>query len=139
MIRIIFPVQCTCLTVFLHNLSLRVIFGLPLGLETSTSYSILVFTQSLSSFHNIFPYHYNMFCCSTEIKSSIPRLFFNSFLLTLPFTLTSHIHLTIFYLCRLKCHLIFFPYRPSLTSIQHTMSHTTAVKSPSHYQQGSHR
>jgi len=37
------------------------------------------------------------------------------------------------HLCPLKCHLIFFPYRPGLTSMQHTTVHTTAVQSPSHY------
>jgi len=38
------------------------------------------------------------------------------------------------HLCPLKCHLIFFPYRPDLTCMQHTTSHTTAVQSPSHNQ-----
>ena len=33
-----------------------------------------------------------------------------------------------FQLCWLKCRLIFFPYRPGLTSMQHTVSHTTAVQ-----------
>ena len=36
----ILPVQFTCLTVFFHNFSLQVFFGLPLGLATSTSHSI---------------------------------------------------------------------------------------------------
>ena len=31
-----------------------------------------------------------------------------------------------------KCHLIFFPYRPGLTSMQHTASHTTTVQPSSH-------
>jgi len=39
------------------TISLQVFFGLPLGLEPSTSYSIHFFTQSLSSFHNTCPYH----------------------------------------------------------------------------------
>jgi len=34
------------------TISLRVFFGLPLGLAPSTSYSIHFFTQSLSSWHN---------------------------------------------------------------------------------------
>jgi len=34
----------------------------------------------------------------------------------------------------LKCHLIFLSYRPGLTSMHHTTSHTTAVQSPSHCQ-----
>ena len=36
--------------------SLHVLFGLPLGLEPSTSYSIHFFTQSVSSFRNTCPY-----------------------------------------------------------------------------------
>jgi len=45
-------------------------------------------------------------------------------------------HISIWYshLCLLKGHLIFLPYRPGLTSMQHTTSHTTAVQSSSHYQ-----
>jgi len=36
----ILPVQSACLTVVLHNVSLTVHFGLSLGMEASTSYSI---------------------------------------------------------------------------------------------------
>ena len=54
--------------------SLQVLFGLPLGLELSTSYSMHFFTQSLSSFCNTCPYHCSLFCCSTEIMSSVPSL-----------------------------------------------------------------
>ena len=42
--------------------SFHVLFGLPLGLETSTSYSIHFFTQSVSSFRSTCPYHRNLFC-----------------------------------------------------------------------------
>ena len=38
------------------------------------------------------------------------------------------------HLCSLKCHLIFFPYRPGLTSMQHTVLHTTAIQLSSHTQ-----
>jgi len=38
------------------SLSLQVLFGLPLDLEPSTSYSIHFFTQSVSSFCNSCPY-----------------------------------------------------------------------------------
>jgi len=75
--------------------SLQVFFGLPLGVEPSTSYSIHFFTQSLSSFHNTCPYHRNLFCCSTNIMSPNPSLVPNSLLGTLSFTIMSHIHLTI--------------------------------------------
>jgi len=75
--------------------SLHVLFGLPLGLEPSTSYSTHFFTQSESSFRNTCLYNHNLFCCSINIISSIPSLFLNSLLGTLSFTLTLHIHLTI--------------------------------------------
>jgi len=35
------------------------------------------------------------------------------------------------HLCSMKCHLIFFPYRPGLTSMQHAALHMTAVQPPS--------
>jgi len=55
--------------------SLHVLFGLPLGLGPSTSYSILhFFTQSVSSFRSTCPYNRNLFCCSINITSSIPSL-----------------------------------------------------------------
>ena len=67
--------------------SLHILFGLPLGLEPSTSYSIHCFTQSVSSFCSTCPYHRNLFCCSINIISSIPSLSLNSLLGTLSFTL----------------------------------------------------
>jgi len=42
--------------------------------------------------------------------------------------------LTSLQLCPLKCHLVFLSYRPGLTTVQHTASHTTDVQSPSHCQ-----
>ena len=75
--------------------SFHVLFGLPLGLEPSTSYSIHFFTQSVSSFRSTCPYHCSLFCCSINIISSIPSLSLNSLLGTLSFTLTLHIHLII--------------------------------------------
>jgi len=54
--------------------SAQVLFGLPLGLAPSTSCSIHFFTQLLPYFYNTCPYHHNMFCCSTEIMSSNPRV-----------------------------------------------------------------
>jgi len=62
----IVSVQLTCLTVLFHNL--YIFFGPPLGLAPSTSYTTHFFTQSLSSFRSICPYHRNVFCCSTEIN-----------------------------------------------------------------------
>ena len=51
--------------------SLQVLFGLPLGLAPSTSYSIHFFTQWLSSFCNTCPYQCNLFCCSTQIEDYV--------------------------------------------------------------------
>ena len=68
--------------------SFHVLFGLPLGLEPSTSYFIHFFTQSVSSFRSTWPYHHNLFCRSIYIISSIPSLSLNSLLETLSFTLT---------------------------------------------------
>ena len=76
--------------------SLYVLFGLPLCLEPSTSYSTHFFTQSVSSFRRTCPYHCNLFCCIINIISSIPSLSLNSLLETLSSTLTLHIYMTQF-------------------------------------------
>ena len=49
--------------------SFHVLFGLRLDLEPSTSYSIHVFTQSVSSFRSTCPYHRNLFCSGINIIS----------------------------------------------------------------------
>jgi len=84
--------------------SLHVLFGLPLGLEPSTSYSI-------HTFRNTCPYHRNLFCCSINIISSIPSLSLNSLFGTHVFHLnithpSDHSHL-----CLLKCLNSFHPIR----------------------------
>jgi len=110
------------------------------GPLSSTSWSgtlhFIHFAHSLSSFCNSCPYHCNLFCGITKIMWYIPNLSSNSLLGTLIFYTylnvthpSDHSHLW-----PLKCHLIFFPYRPGLTSMQHTTSHTTAIQSPSHNQ-----
>ena len=66
----------------------HVLFGLPLGLEPTTSNTIHFFTQSLSSFRNTCPYHRNLFCCSSDVMSTIPSLSLNSLFGTLSFNLT---------------------------------------------------
>jgi len=54
--------------------SFHVLFGLPLGLEPSTSYSRHFFTQSVSSFRNTRPYQCNLFCCSLwRIRGKVIR------------------------------------------------------------------
>jgi len=99
------------------------------------------FTQSSSSFRSTCPYHRSLFCCNTNAMSSIPyynhSLSLISLLGNLSFSLMrynathppDHSQL-----CSLKCHLIFFPYRPGLTSMQHTASHATTVQPSSHNQ-----
>ena len=59
---------------------LQVLFGLPLGLGPSASYSMHFFTQSSSSFRSTCPYHRSLFCCSTNAMSSIPSLSLSSLL-----------------------------------------------------------
>jgi len=115
------------------TISLQVFFGLPLGLVPSTSYSIHLFTQSLSSFRNTCPYNHNLFCCSTEIMSSNTSLPLNSLLGTPSCNFTPHIILPFSSLTsEVPPH---FPFLQAiLTSMQHTASHTTAVQSPSHCQ-----
>ena len=76
------------------TISLQVFFGLPLGLAPSTSYSRHFFTQSLSSFLSICPYHCNLFCCSTKMMSSNPSLSLSTLYLE-SCSLMPHIHSTI--------------------------------------------
>ena len=75
--------------------SLPVLFGLPLGLGPSTSYSMHFFTQSSSSFRSTCPYQRGLFCCNTNAMSSIPSLSLSCLHGSLSFNLTPHIHLTI--------------------------------------------
>jgi len=79
----------------------QVLFGLPLGLAPSTSYSIHTFTKSLSSFRNTCPYYRNLFWCSTEIMSSDPSLFLNSLLGTLTFMALSQLE---HYILPVRCY-----------------------------------
>jgi len=101
---------------FFCTTSFHVLFGLPLGLEPCTSYSIHFFTQSVSFFRSTCPYHRNLFCCSINMISSIPSLSLNSLLGTVFYLNITHPS-DHSHLCLLKCHLIFFPDRPGLTSV----------------------
>ena len=111
--------------------SLQVLFGLLLGLEPSTSYAIHFFTQAMFSFRNTC--HTIAYCFAV-----VPRLYhlflisLNSLLGTLSFTINNITHPSDHsHLCSLKCHLVFFPDRPGLTSMWHTTLHTTAIQPPS--------
>jgi len=52
--------------------SVHALFGLPLGLEPFTWYSIHFFTQSVSSFRNTCLCHRSLFCCSGENTAKKP-------------------------------------------------------------------
>ena len=54
--------------------SFQVLFGLSLGLEPSTSYSMHFFTQSSSYFRSTCPYQRSLFCCNISAMSSTPSL-----------------------------------------------------------------
>ena len=69
----ILPIQFTCLTVIFNNLSPSFLWSASWP-DTSTSYSLHFFIQTLSSRRSICPYHCNLFCCSTKITSSNPSL-----------------------------------------------------------------
>ena len=73
--------------------SFQVLFGLPLGLEPSTSYSMHFFTN-----HHLFAAHaHTNAACSAAISmlSSTRSLSLSSLLGSLSFSLVPHIHLTI--------------------------------------------
>jgi len=106
-IHSILLVQFTCLTVLFHTPCLGPLWY-PLGLGPSTSYFIHFFNQSSSSFRNTCPCHRSLFCCKYAHPSD-------------------HSHL-----CSLKCHHIFFPYMPGLTSMLHAALHATTVQPSSH-------
>jgi len=109
-IHSIFPVQFTCLTVFLHNLSP----SLPLGLEPSTSY----FTQSSSSFRRTCPYHHNLFCCSSEIMLFIPSLSPNSF----TWNSLCYIHISSLDVCYVSVGLFWIHQQVFLQQTEHNLS-----------------
>ena len=75
--------------------SFQVLFGFPLCLGSSTSYSVNFFTQSSSSLRSTCPYQRSLFCCNTNAMSSIPNLSQSSLFGNLSFSLMPHIHLTI--------------------------------------------
>jgi len=112
MIHSFVPVQFTCLMIFLHNLSPSPLWS------TSWSGALHLIRHTFLHPSNVFfsqhmPHHRILFCCSTKIISPIPnlsQLFTWDFIFYLNMTHPSdHFHI-----CSLKCHLVFFPDRPSL-------------------------
>jgi len=131
MIHTIFPVQLMCLIVFCTT-SLQVLFGLSPGLEPPH----FILHTFLHPFLLFAIRANNISTCFTVILRLCHLILV--YLSTLYLKL--YIYLSVTHpsdhsrLCLLKCHLILFSYRPGLTSMQHTTSHTTTVQSPSPYQ-----
>jgi len=63
------PCSISMLDSLFHNLSPSSLCSIS---WSGTLHSIHFFIQSLYSLFNACPYHHNLFCCSTEIMSSIP-------------------------------------------------------------------
>jgi len=95
--------------------SIQVLFGLPLGLVPSTSYFIP--GTFLHPVIVIATHAYTNGTCFAVV----PRLYHLILvcLLTLYFCLNATHPCDHFHLFQLKCHLVFFSYRPVLTSMQH--------------------
>jgi len=74
--------------------------------------------------------------CSTVVLRLCPLIAVSLSTLYLELYLVTSHHTSIlpFSSLPLKCHLIILSYRPGLTSMQHTASHTTSVQSSSHCQ-----
>ena len=106
---------------------LQVLFGLPLGLEPSTSYSMHFFTHL-----SFFAMHAHSVATCFALVPRLCHIFLVS-LTALDLELYL-LHIHHFHLCLVKCHFIFFSYRPGITSMQHATSHTTAVQSLSYSQ-----
>jgi len=104
--------QSFCITSF------HVLFGLPLGLEPSPHIPYISSPNQCL----LFAAHAHTIATCFAVVSILYNLFLvffsTPYLELLSFTLTLHMHLTILIsLCSLKCHLIFFPDRPGLTSL----------------------
>jgi len=131
-IHSILPIQFTWLTVFLHNCS-------PSPLWYTSCSGTLYFILH-TCLHPISAFFHNTSHTVTICFAVVPRLSSIPSLSQL-FTWTPIFYLNVTHpsdhshLCPLRCHLIFFPYRPGLTSMQHTNMHTTAVQSLSLIQQ----
>jgi len=128
MIHSILPVQFMCLAVFLHNLSPS-----PLWSTSCSGTLHFIIRTFLPNHCLLFASHVHTIANCFAVVPRLCHLILVSQLITWN---------SIFYLnithpsdhSQLKCHLIFFPYGPGLTSMQCTTLCTTDVQSPSHYQ-----
>ena len=76
--------------------SVQDLFGLYLGLGPPISYFLHFFTQSSSSYHSACRYYCSLFCCNTNVMSSIPNLSLSApYLENVSVSLTPPTHLTI--------------------------------------------
>ena len=108
------------------TISVQVFFGLPLGIAPCTSYTIHFFTQSLSSFRSTC----NLFCCSTEIISSNPRLSLNLCNLMQPLQIKDFI--TLYMLHYIPLHFLFTHFWQLVHCIEHLYRiHHMAILQPS--------
>ena len=126
----IIPIQCTSFTVFFYNLSLSFLWStswpgtLHFILHTFLHQIIIFFSQ-----HMPMPSQpVSLKLCNLNLVS-LSTLYSELYLVA-----SHHTSILPFSSLTLKCHLIFLSYRPGFTSMHHTTSHTTAVKSPSHWQ-----
>ena len=93
----------------------HVLFGLPLDLEP--------YISSPNHYPPFTTHAHTIVTCFAIVPRLCPLLLVSLSQLviwnSISFTLMPHPS-DLSHLCRLMCHLIFFPYRPSLTSIKHT-------------------
>ena len=126
-------VQFTCLTVLFDNFT-RSSLVLLVVLDP------LLHTPCISSpnHHLFFAAHSHTIAACSAVIPMLCHLYLvslSSLLGNLSFSLMQHIHPPDHsHLCSLKCHHIFFPYRPGITSMQHTASQTATVQPSSHNQ-----
>ena len=128
MIHSILLVPFACLTVFFHNLCLGPLWfsswsGTLFFIFHTFLHLVIIFSQHMPILSQPVLLQYWYCVVFSQLITWKSVFHFNA---THP---SDHSHL-----CSLKCHLICFPYRPGLTSMQHAASHTTAVQ-PSSYNQ----
>jgi len=125
----ILPIQSTCFTVFVHNLS-------PSFLWSTSWLGTLHFISSPNHYLLFATHAHTITTCSAVVLRLCPLIpvSLSTFYSELYLVTSHHTSFLPFSSLLLKCHLIFLSYRPGLTSMQHTTSHTTAVQSPSHCQ-----
>jgi len=115
---------------FLHNLSpcpfwsaswsVAIHFILHNFFTQSVCFRNACYSHTIASCFAVVPRLYRLF------PVSLSKVFIWNSIFYLNITHPSdHSHL-----CPPKCHLVFFPDRPGLTSVWHTTSHTTAVQPP---------